>query len=126
MHLVVEETPRSGRWFVGVHVRGAEAATVRLGFEDGRRHDLTLQPNGHALDLIPWTSDAQAWPSEALVLDEQGAITERFPWDPATHGLLSDKEETTPSIRSLLFVGEPFSMDRNASSAQKRRKRRSP
>ncbi|GAA4639701.1 hypothetical protein GCM10023196_102380 [Actinoallomurus vinaceus] len=92
MHLVVEETSHMGRWFVGVHIYRAEAATVRLGFQDGRRHELAVQPNGYALDLIPWASHGQPWPSEALVLDAQGAIIERFPWDPAAHGLLSDEE----------------------------------
>jgi hypothetical protein len=92
MHIVVEETPRSGRWFLAGHVHTPGAATIRLGFADGRRHEVPVQPNGYLLELIPWTSDTQPWPSEAVVLDGHGEVIERDPGNPRVDDFLGDEE----------------------------------
>ncbi|WP_141583091.1 hypothetical protein [Actinomadura sp. WMMA1423] len=76
MVLMVEETLRRGRWFVAGHVYRPEAAAVRFAFEDGRSHEVAVQPNGYFLDLLPWPSEAQPSQFETTVLDRHGAVIE--------------------------------------------------
>jgi hypothetical protein len=90
MRIIVDEPSSSGRWFLAGHVYTAGAATIRLSFADGRGHEASVQPNGYLLELLPWTSDSQPWPSEAVVLDRHGAVIERYL--PAVDDLLGGDE----------------------------------
>ncbi|MCO5974542.1 hypothetical protein [Actinoallomurus soli] len=77
MLIVIEETLRRGRWFVGGHLFRPGAVAVRLDFEDGHSHEVAVQPNGYFLDLLPRSSEAQPWRFDAVALDGHGRLIER-------------------------------------------------